>query len=155
MIQFITIETNFKVKIKRSLISFNIITHMLNMTYKEKSLGRKEIFLFQGKTWVVFTHLFFRDVGYGKQSPQGNWTRILLQWVFLQCGRSQEDEGEGYFPEAWLTGRVKAEGIVISTYFICPAPHLLGLEKFNLHLKISFNCNLIGIRTLNWEQEEY
>lgn len=72
MVQFITIETNFKVKVKLSLISFSIITHILNTTYKEKSLGRKEIFLFQGKTWAVFTRLFFSDIGYGEQSPQGN-----------------------------------------------------------------------------------
>lgn len=44
--------------------------------------------------------------------------------------------------------------MVISTYLICPVPHLSGLEKFNLHLKISLNSNPKGTRTLNWQQED-
>lgn len=71
MVQLIIVGTNFKVKIKSPPPFFNIITHRLSMTYKEKSLGRKEIFLFQGKAWTSPT-FYFRDVGYGKQSPQGN-----------------------------------------------------------------------------------
>lgn len=49
-------------------------------------------------------------------------------------------------------GMVKAEGMVISTSFICPVPHLPGLENSNLHLKISPSCILKGIRTPKWEQ---
>lgn len=91
------------------------------MTYKKEkvsqSLGRKEIFIFERKTWAVFAQPFIRNVGCGKH---WNWMRALWWWIFSLQWNQTINKAEGCYPKAWGMGAVSQKEESFSPAFFFP-----------------------------------